>query len=318
MFIKKYTAEVYNRKRNMSVIKVPTIAIIGAGSVGSTTAYALMLANTNTEIILVDINQTRCTGETLDLSDALAFCTTHNIRMGTAQEVGQADIIIIAAGQKQSPGQSRRELLVTNRKIVSQVIKSAESIKKDAIIIIVTNPVDILTGLAQELVHLPKNQIFGSGTYLDTQRLRGLLATQLNIARDSIDVYVIGEHGDSQVCAWSNAHINGTPLLQFPDIQKADLPQIAQKTREYAYKIIECKGSTYYGIAACVARICNIILYDKKEIIPISWYHKEYDACFSLPAIVGRNGVEKIIPINLDTAEQQQLQQSIEVLNKLK
>lgn len=302
----------------MSVIKVPTIAIIGAGSVGATTAYALMLTNTNAEILLVDIDQARCTGETLDLSDALAFCTTHSIRMGTPQEAGQADIIIIAAGQKQMPGQPRTELLATNKKVISQVIKSAEPIKKDAIIIMVTNPVDILTHLAQELSHLPTNQIFGSGTYLDTQRLRGLLAEKLHLARESIDVYVIGEHGDSQVCAWSSAHINGTPLQQFPGIQHIDLHNLAQKTREYAYKIIECKGSTYYGIATCVAYICNNILYDKKEIIPVSWYHKEYDACFSLPAVVGRNGIEKIIPINLDTVEQQQLQQSITTLKKLR
>lgn len=302
----------------MSVIKVPTIAIIGAGSVGSTTAYALMLVNTNAEIILVDIDKTRCTGETLDLSDTLGFCTTHNIRMGTPQEAGQADIIIIAAGQKQLPGQSRTALLATNKKVITQIIKSLEPIKKDAIIIMVTNPVDILTYLAQELSGLPKKQIIGSGTYLDTQRVRGLLAEQLNIARESIDMYVIGEHGDSQVCAWSSAHINGVPLLQFPDIHQSNLQQIAQRTREYAYKIIECKGSTYYGIAACVAHICTIILYDKKEIIPVSWYHKEYDICFSLPAVIGRNGVEKIIPITLNATEKQQLQQSIETLNKLR
>lgn len=304
-------------KRNKLVIKQSTIAIIGAGSVGTTTAYALILNNINAEIILIDIDETRCIGEVLDLSDALAFNQMNSVRKGSLQEAARADIIIITAGQKQKPGQGRTELLETNKKVIAQIFKSINPIEHNAIVIMVSNPVDILTYHAQQLSGLPHNQLFGSGTYLDTQRLRSLIAQQLNISRQIIELYVVGEHGDSQVPLWSTALIDNIPLMQSPYIKKINLEQIAEQGREQAYKIIECKGSTYYGIATCIAQLCNIILSDQKQIVPISCYSKHYDIYFSLPVVLGKTGIEKIMPTKPNKDEQSKLEKSATIIKEL-
>ncbi len=298
-------------------MKHKKIAIIGAGAVGSTTAYALMLKNIIAEIILVDIDEERCKGEILDLSDA-SFCSTSKIHGGTAQDAAQADIIIIAAGIRQKPKQTRIELIATNRSIISAILEQIRPISLHTIIIMVTNPVDILTLDAQQSSGLPRNQVFGSGTFLDTQRLCGILAKKLNIASQSIDAYILGEHGDTQFPAWSNAYIAGIPLHDFPQINQKELNQIAEKTRKKAYEIISCKGATYYGIATCVATMCQAIIFDQKLVMPLSCYIPSFDVCLSMPAVLGENGIEQILPIPLNEKEQQQLSHSAEHLQKLR
>jgi L-lactate dehydrogenase len=295
-------------------MKHSKIAVIGAGSVGSTTAYALLLKNIAAEIILVDIDEKRCHGEILDLSDALAFDGTSKIRSGNAQDAAQADIIVIAAGKAQKPGETRHDLLAANTKIISDIFTAIKPINPAAIVIMVTNPLDALTMLAQSLAELPRNQIFGSGTFLDTMRLRGIIADKLNIARTSVHAYVIGEHGDSQIVAWSCAEIAGTPIEQFPGVEQKDFEVIAQEVKNIAYNIIACKGSTHFGIAACVAHICQAIIFNQKVIIPLSTYIEEYDTVFSMPCVLGENGIEKIISIPLNESEEKKLKISAQEL----
>src|SRR5579863_7035237 len=281
-------------------MKHSKIAIIGAGSVGSTAAYALLLKNIAAEIILIDIDEIRCQGEILDLSDALSFDGTSRIRAGTAQDAAKANIIIIAAGKAQNPDETRQKLFSANKAIISNIFTSIKPINPQAIIIMVTNPVDPLTMLAQSLSGLQRNQVFGTGTFLDTLRLRGLIAQKADVSIESINAYVIGEHGDAQCAAWSSADIAGIPIAQFPGILKEDCTIMAQQTKDKAYDIIACKGSTSFGIAACVAAMCEAIIFDQKIIMPLSTYVEKYKTCLSMPAVLGENGIEKIISIPLN------------------
>jgi L-lactate dehydrogenase len=298
-------------------MKHSKIAIIGAGIVGSTTAYTLLLKKITAEIILVDINETRCHGEILDLADAIPLNGTSQVRTGTPQDAAQADIIIITAGKPQNPGESRLDLLKANTLIIADIFTSIKPINPQAIIIMVTNPLDPLTMFAQQVSSLPRNQVFGTGTFLDTLRLHGIIADKLNIAPSSVNAYVIGEHGDSQCVAWSSAEIAGTPIMKFPGIATKDLDFIAQQVKDKAYEIIQCKGSTSFGIAACVAAMCEAIIFDQKTIMPLSTYIPEYEICLSMPAVLGENGIEKILPMPLNSDEQKKLTDSAQQLHKL-
>lgn len=298
-------------------MKHSKIAIIGAGSVGSTIAYALLLKNVTAEIILIDIDEARCHGEILDLSDACISDNSSKISSGNPTDAAQADIIIIAAGKAQNPNETRLDLLNTNKKIITDIFIAIKPINPQAIVIMVTNPLDPLTALAQSLSGLPRNQVFGTGTFLDTLRLRGILSEKTNIARESIHAYVIGEHGDSQVVAWSSAEIAGTPLIQCEGLREEDFEIIAQQAKDIAYEIIACKGSTHFGIATCVAHICQAIIFDQKVVMPLSTYIPEYDVVFSMPVILGESGIEKIISIPLSDCEHKKLQQCAEQLRRL-
>ncbi len=297
-------------------MKHSKIAIIGAGSVGSTTAYALLLKNIAAEIILIDINEIRCRGEILDLSDSLAFDGGSKIRSGTVQDAAQADIIIIAAGKAQDPGQTRSDLFVTNKKIITDIFSTLKPLNSAAIIIMVTNPVDHLTALVQSISGLPRNQVFGTGTFLDTLRLRSIIADKIGVAKESVHAYVIGEHGDTQCAAWSCAEIAGTPIAQFSGMDAQNREAIAQQVKDTAYEIIACKGSTHFGIASCVAALCAAIIFDQKLVVPLSTYIPEYDAVFSIPVVLGENGIEKILSIPLNDEERNKLELSAQELKK--
>lgn len=281
----------------------PRIAIIGAGSVGSTTAYALMLQNIRAHIFLIDTDQIRCTGEISDLSDARNFCSGSTITVGSMQEAQKSDIIIIAAGQHQEPNQDRQSLFAENKKIIRSIIEQLLPLKKSAIIIMVTNPVDPLAYYAQKVAKIPHHQLFGSGTFLDSTRLRFLLSQKLNIAQESIHAYILGEHGDSQFPSWKTAFIGGIPLTEFTQISQSDMDSIARTIREKAYQIISCKGATFFGIATCVSALCKSILLDEKRIMPLSVYNPDLDIYISLPVVLGKNGIEKLIIPNLSTEE---------------
>lgn len=292
------------------------IAIIGAGSVGSTTAYALMLRNVAAEIMLVDINEQRCTGEILDLADALPFCSASKVYKGTPQQAGQADIIIVSAGAAQKEGQTRPELFQVNKKIISSIFDDIKPIKKNSIVIMVTNPVDALTHHAQQVAGLPQQQVFGSGTWLDSQRLRGVLAQKLHVAEQSVNAFMLGEHGDTQFPAWSCASIGGKPITDFPDI-KNDLENIARCVRSKAYEIIKCKGSTFYGIATCVSVLCEAIIFNQKKVLPLSTFVKDYGTCLSVPVVLGNSGIEKQLPLELNAQEQQLFEASAQAIKSL-
>ncbi|TET34511.1 L-lactate dehydrogenase [Candidatus Dependentiae bacterium] len=296
-------------------MKHTKISIIGAGAVGSTIAYALILKNIAAEICLVDVNEIKRCGEILDLSDALSFGATALIHGETAKNAGKSDIIIIAAGKRQEPGQDRIALLDANKKIIKSILQEIQPINKESIIIMVTNPVDILTLYAQELVNHPRSQLFGSGTFLDTQRLRGLLSQKIHIAEQSIHAYILGEHGDTQFPAWSCARIAGIPLQDF-SLTENDLERIARETRDKASEIIKCKGATFYGIATCVAALCRTIIFDQKRVTPVSCYLEQYDLCMSVPVVLGKNGVDSILQLPLNKREKEQLNQSAEAIRK--
>ena len=290
------------------------VAIIGAGAVGSATAYAIMWKNIAAEIILVDLDKTRCKGEILDLSDAIPFSCTSCLSQGTPADAGQADIIIISAGARQKPGQTREELLDTNWKIVSSIIESIKPINKQAIIIMVTNPVDITAYCAQQLSGLPKEQVFGTGTLLDTQRLRGIMAKHVGVSEQSIQAFVLGAHGQVQFASWSSASIAGIPIAQYTNMTPDVLETMIQETTNRVYEIIECKDATYYGIAACVANICECIIFNQRRALPLSTYIPEYGVSLSLPVILSEHGIEKILPIPLNASEKEQLKKAAEHL----
>ncbi len=292
------------------------ISIIGAGAVGSTIAYALMLKNVAAEILLVDINEIRCRGEILDLSDALSFCSTSIIRSGTAQDIKNSEIIILAAGKRQIPGQDRTELLKENKKIIESIVTKIQPFSKDSIIIVVTNPVDAMTYFAQKASNLPYEQVFGSGTFLDTQRVRNLISKKIGIAEQSIHAYILGEHGDSQFPVWSSAQVAGIPLADF-GLSKQELDRIAHDTKNKAYEIIACKGATYYGIATCVTALCRTIIFDQKRVTPVSCYLQKYDVYLSMPVVIGSKGIERILPIKMNPDEQKDFNDSIKAVRSL-
>ena len=292
-----------------------TIAIIGIGRVGATTAYTLLLKNLVANLLLVDVNEERCEGEVRDLADALAFLPAAHIRQASYSEARTADIIIICAGFAQSNAkETRLNLAQKNRPIVEQIIKNLEPIPPHTIIILVTNPVDIMTTFAQRATQTAKNHIFGSGTWLDTQRLRRYTGEILAIAPESIDAFVIGEHGDAQCVAWSQTLVGGTPLSTNM-LNTEQRNAIALKAKNEVYAIIEKKCATFFGVAACVADMCQAIIFDEKRVLPVSCYQPEYNLCLSMPAVLGKEGIERMLPITLSPNETKTLAQSAQSMH---
>lgn len=295
-----------------------TIAIIGTGRVGTTTAYALILQNLANHIILLDTDAKRCSGESIDLSDSLAFSRSSTISYGCYQDLTAADIIIITAGRAQKDeNQSRTELAEDNKDIIESICAKLPEIKKSCSIIIVTNPVDLMTRVAKAaLPSHPQTQIFGSGTWLDTQRLRRIIAQKAAVAPESVQAFVIGEHGDQQIVAWKHANIGGIPIEEW-QINKTEQNKIAEKTRTTVYEIIEKKQATFFGIASCIADICSAIIFDEKRILPLSWASDATKTSISQPVILGKKGIEKQLSIPLENNEQKHLHKSIEQLDAM-
>ncbi|KAK6516213.1 hypothetical protein TWF506_006122 [Arthrobotrys conoides] len=290
-----------------------SVAIIGAGSVGCTIAHTLMLRRVCAEVRLVDIAEDLCKAQVQDLQDA-TYLTNVRIKYATPQEAGQSDIIVITAGAKQKPGETRLDLIEKNYKVLGSVLKGLQPINPLAIILLVANPVDVLTHFTQQMSGLPKNQVLGSGTLLDSIRLRGLLAQRLNISDNSINAYVIGEHGDSQCVAWSSATVSGAHISLIDDISEDEKLEIGKLVSGKANAIIKAKGFTSYGIGATAANICEAILFDQRPVYPLSCWHDEHQCCISLPAVVGRNGVVTQIPLPLNDKEREQIEASAATL----
>lgn len=286
------------------------VAIIGAGSVGAAVSYALLLRHVCADLMLVDIDAARCAGEVADLQDG-TFLANTRVRVGTPQEAGQCDIIVITAGAKQREGETRIQLIDRNFHILKAVMDGMKPFNPRAVLVVVANPCDILTYFAQRLSGLPSTQVFGSGTFLDTARLRHKVADVLKVAYTAVHAYVLGEHGDSQFVAWSSAHIGGLSLLSFEEFKSEKyLEELALKTRNKAYDIIKAKGATYFGIASVVSSICESIFLDQKHIRPLSVYSEELKCCLSLPCVLGQAGIERVLPVNLNEKERAQLNDS--------
>lgn len=299
------------------------IAIIGAGFVGSTTAYALMLGGTAQEIVLIDKLKDKARGEAMDLNHGASFVSPVNVYAGDYEDCHDADIIIITAGTPQVPGQSRLELVETNSRIIKQIVSSVMEYNTDTTLIIVTNPVDIMSFVAWKTSNLSPSRVIGSGTVLDTSRFRHLLSARCGIDPRNIHAYVIGEHGDSEVPLWSSVNIAGVSLDRFCHncnhaCDGENREAVSQKVRQAAYEIIEEKGATYYAIALALRRITESILRDEHSILTVSTLIKGIygvtDLYLSFPCVLGRNGVENVIPFELDGEEEQQFRRSAEIV----
>lgn len=296
------------------------VVIIGAGLVGSTTAFAIMVQGIASEIVLIDVNKKRCKGEALDLEHGLSFTPEAKVWAGNYKDCKNADVVIICGGMAQKPGQTRLDLTKTNIKITADIVKSVIKYTKKAIILVVTNPLDALTYTALKTSKFPKNQVFGTGTTLDSSRFRYLLGEKLRIDPHSIGAYLIGEHGDSSVPVYSHANIMGENIKSLPRYSKKMAEQACQRTKNSAYEIISKKGATYYGIAAATARIVRAILNNENHVFPVSFLmtgeHNLRDICVSLPAIVGRTGIKKILDIKLNNDETKKLKKSAQIVRK--
>jgi L-lactate dehydrogenase len=293
------------------------IAIIGAGNVGATTAYTFAASGLAEKLSLIDINEAKAEGEALDLRDGISFLRPVVIRSGGYELCREAQIVIVTAGANQAPGQSRLELLEQNAAVFRQVIPAVVEHDGGAIIIVVTNPVDVLTYLAQKLSGLPPGSVFGSGTVLDTARLRNQISRHCRIDARNVHGYVIGEHGDTAVPVWSAVQIAGMRLEQFCRYCGKGCSaqtKIGEKVRSAAERIISRKGATYYSIALAVKRIVQSILRNEHSVLTVSTLVEDYygisDVCLSLPAIVSGRGVQEVLPLELAPPEAEALRRS--------
>ena len=304
-------------------MNIQKCAIIGAGGVGSTTAFTLVQSGLFNEIVIIDVNKNKAEGEALDIAHGIQFTNPVNIYSGDYKDLADAYLVIVTAGANQMPGETRIDLINKNASIFKKIIPSITEYNKDCILLIVSNPVDILTMLALELSGFPKERVLGSGTVLDTSRLRYLLSKKLEVDSKNIHAFIIGEHGDSELAVWSNADIAGIHIEDYCknifDSCDINLEEILNEVRVSAYNIIEKKGSTFYGVAMAVKRIAQAIIRDEYSILPVSHFlNGEYginDVCLGIPAVICRKGVKKIIPITLNEREKTYLNESA---NKLK
>lgn len=301
-------------------------AMIGCGFVGSASAFALMQSGLFSELVLIDANHDKAEGEAMDIAHGLPFAGQMKIYAGDYDDIVDAAVIIVTAGAAQKPGETRLDLVNKNVNIFKSIIPEIAKRNYKGILLIVANPVDILTYTAVKLSGLPENRVIGSGTVLDTARLKYALGEHLEVDSRSVHSFIIGEHGDSEIVAWSSTNVSGIPVNDFCELRghfnhEEAMHRIADDVKNSAYDIIEKKGATYYGIAMSVKRICECIMRDEKSILPISsMMHGEYgisDICLSMPAVVGREGVETRVPIQLNEQEESALSASAEQLSKV-
>lgn len=310
----------------MSVINPRKAAMIGCGAVGAASVFALMESGLFSEITLIDSNNDKAEGEALDISHGLPFARPMKIYAGGYDDLYNAAFIIVSAGAAQKPGETRLDLVKKNVSIFKSIIPEIAKRNSDCILLIVANPVDILTYAALKISGMPENRVFGSGTVLDTARLKYLLGEHLGVDSRSVHAYIIGEHGDSEIAAWSSVNISGVPLDRFCAMKghfhhEEAMQRIADEVKNSAYRIIEKKGATYYGIAMSVRRICEAVMRNEKSILPLSvMQHGEFgvsDIALSTPVIVGSGGVEGMVPIQLDASEREKFLKSAEALRKV-
>ena len=299
------------------------VAIVGAGAVGSTFAFSLLLSGLASEILLVDANARRAEGEAMDLQHAVPFAKTARVWSGPIEECAGAAITVIAAGVAQRPGETRLDLLRRNAAIFHEIVPAIARANPDGIIVVATNPVDGLSYLTWRISGLPSARVIGSGTMLDTARFRALLAEHYGVDPRSVHAYIAGEHGDSEVPVWSAANIAGMPLADFAEANElghdpAALRAIFESTRDAAYQIIERKGATYYAVAAGLVRIVEAILRDQSTVLSVSSLICDYygidDVYLSVPAVVGRGGIERTLRLALSAEEASGLRRSADVL----
>jgi L-lactate dehydrogenase len=302
------------------------IGVVGCGLVGSTAAYALVMRGVGREIVLVDLNHARAVAEASDISHAVPFAHPLTIRPGDYSDLAGARVVVIAGGVAQKPGESRLHLLQRNADVFRQIVPSVLRVAPQSVLLVVTNPVDIMTHLAVRFAAdfgVPHTRVIGSGTTLDTARFRALLGGHFGVDAHHVHAYVIGEHGDSEVLAWSQATIAGLDLDAFARVHGrpltiADRRRIDENVRRAAYQIIAGKGATYYGIGSAVARIVDVLLHDQRALLTICSRITDvpdcHDVTLALPHLVGGEGALATIPLSLDAGERARLRRSAGVL----
>lgn len=300
--------------------------IIGVGFVGATCAFTLATSGLFSEIVLIDQNEKKARGEAADINHGVSFAQPCMVRAGTYSDLVGAGLIVIAAGAGQKPGETRVELLGRNRVILSSIIEQIMASEPNAILLIVSNPVDVLTHMVRALSGLPAARVIGSGTVLDTARLKYLVGQHLGVDSRNVHAFIIGEHGDSELAVWSSANVSGVDLADFcritgKDYSMAAMRRIYENVRDAAYAIIEGKGATYYGIGMAVRRIATAIVRDERSVLPVSSLisgHYGIDGlCLGLPAVVGRAGVDSVLDIPLSFEELEQLRDSARKMRAL-
>ena len=308
------------------MINIQKAAVIGCGFVGSTIAYALMQKGTFSELVLLDANHAKAEGEAMDISHGLPFAHAMDIREGDYEDIADASVVIITAGANQKPGETRLDLVQKNAAIMRSIIREIKRVKCEGILLIVSNPVDILTQVALEESGFPKERVIGSGTVLDTARLKYLVSEKLKVDSRNVHAFIVGEHGDSELAVWSCANIYGIGLEDFAKMRgysefEKEKDEIYHAVRDSAYEIIERKGATYYGIGMAAARIAESIVRDSHTVAPVSVsLNGEYGLsglCLSIPTVIGRDGAEQILEINFSEEENGKLRESAEELKNV-
>ncbi|GAX90863.1 L-lactate dehydrogenase [Effusibacillus lacus] len=294
--------------------KATRIAVIGAGAVGSTTAYTLLLRHRATELVLIDANRNKALGDALDMNHGLPFVGGVKVWAGDYPDCADADIIIIAAGAAQRPGETRLDLLKRNVEIFENIIENVLKYNQNSILLVATNPVDIIAYFSWKKSGFPPHRVIGSGTLLDSARFRYLIGEKLRIDPRSIHGHIIGEHGDTELPVWSLTNIAGTSL----ELPEEDKQEIFANTRDAAYQIIQAKGATYYAIALALDRICAAILHNESSVLTVSTlledYHGISDVYLGVPCVVDRTGVRQVMKLSLADSEIEMLRRSANTL----
>lgn len=312
------------------MINIQKAAVIGCGFVGSTIAYTLMQHGLFSEMVLVDANHPKAEGEAMDISHGLPFSHSMDIYAGNYEDIADAAVVIITAGANQKPGETRLDLVQKNAGIMKSIISEIKKVNCEGILLIVSNPVDILTQVALKESGFPKERVIGSGTVLDTARLKYLLSEKLHVDSRNVHAFIAGEHGDSELAVWSCANVYGIGLDEFAGLKgvkdfEREKDSIYHAVRDSAYEIIDRKGATYYGIGMAAAKIVEAIVRDSHTVVPVSVsLNGEYGLegiCLSIPSIIGQGGAEQVLEISLDEEEIQKLRKSAgelkEVLEKI-
>ena len=298
-------------------------AVIGCGNVGATTAYSLMLSGLFNEIVLLDIDKKRAQGEAEDIAHGIPFNSPVEIYAGDYSDIYDAGILIITAGVSQRPGETRIDLIQRNTKVFSSIISQIKATRFEGIILVVTNPVDILTYVTIALSKFDPRKVLGSGTVLDTARLKQLMGNKFGVDARNIHTFIIGEHGDSELPVWSSANVSGIDIDSYCQNFECDYSGSAfqstfESVRDAAYSIIEAKGATYYAIAEAVKRIVTAIVRDERTILPVSTLltgqYGISDVCLGIPCVVGKNGIEEILEIPLTETEKKNIIRSANAL----
>ncbi|WP_295647330.1 L-lactate dehydrogenase [uncultured Holdemanella sp.] len=305
-------------------IKKRKIMLVGTGFVGMSFAYSMLSEKGVDELVLVDVNEDKARGEQMDLSDGLVYADTKmKITAGTYADAADTNIVVLTAGAAQKPGQTRLDLVKINANITKGVCQALKDNNFNGILVVANNPVDIMTYVAWKESGLPKNHVVGSGTVLDTARLRHALSERLGFADSNIHAYIMGEHGDSSFVPWIHSYIGCKNLLEYLDennISLSELQEIYIDVRDKAYKIIELKRATYYGIGLALKRIVSCILNNERAILPVSSYQNgEYGKegyFIGTPSVVGSNGVEQVIRLHLNENDQQRFDHSFDTLKQ--